>query len=394
MLTALVIGAGQAGLSAAYHLQRLGLRPEADLVVLDANPGPGGAWRHRWPSLTLGRAHRVHDLPGLPLGEPDPDEPAAAVVSRYYGAYERRFGLPVHRPVRVREVRHVSGAEGYGGLRPEGYGGPRPEGYGGPRPECCHDPAAAGDRENPFEVRTDAGVWRTRFVVNATGTWDRPYWPYYPGRAWFRGRQLHTHDFRSAEEFRGQRVVVVGGGTSAVQFLLQLHAAGAATVWVTRRPPEFTVRPFDPSWGRAVEARVNERTRAGLRPASVVSVTGLPLTEEYRRGVDAGVLVSVGPMVAVTRDGVRLADGREIGADAILWATGFRASLDHLAPLQLREPGGGIRMDGVRVVKEPRLFLVGYGASASTLGATRAGRDAALALVRASRAGSAGDCAG
>lgn len=48
-LQVVVIGAGQAGLSAAYHLVKAGLRPHEDFVVLDANEGPGGAWRHRCP---------------------------------------------------------------------------------------------------------------------------------------------------------------------------------------------------------------------------------------------------------------------------------------------------------------------------------------------------------
>ncbi|MEX5271608.1 FAD-dependent oxidoreductase [Kocuria sabuli] len=350
MLKVVVIGAGQAGLSAAHHLLRRGLAPEEDVVVLDANPGPGGAWRHRWPSLTFGGAHGIHDLPGMALGVPDPAEPASSVVARYYGEYERRFGLPVHRPVAVRRVESASD-------------------------------------DGPLEVVTDSGTWRTELVINGTGTWDRPYWPYYPGREGFRGRQLHTHDFRSAEEFGGRHVVVVGGGTSAVQFLLQLDAAGATTTWVTRRPPQFTQRPFDARWGRDVERRVDERTRAGLPAASVVSATGLPLTPEYRAGIEAGILVSAGPLEVLTPDGVRLADGREIRADAVLWATGFRPALDHLAPLGLREPGGGIRMDGVRVLADPRVLLVGYGASASTLGATRAGRAAALEALRLLGAG-------
>ena len=209
-LSAIVIGAGQAGLSAAWHLQRLGLSCERDYIVLDANAGPGGAWRHRCPSLTFDAAHGLHDLPGLPLGVPDPAEPASAVVARYYGAYERRFGLPVHRPERVTAV------EDAGGL---------------------------------LRVRSSGGERLARAVINGTGTWDRPYWPWYPGRGDFRGRQLHTHDFRSAEEFRGQRVLVIGGGTSALQFLLQLDAAGARTLWSTRRPPEFTSAPFDAAWG-------------------------------------------------------------------------------------------------------------------------------------------------
>ncbi|MGN6131194.1 MAG: NAD(P)-binding domain-containing protein [Nocardioidaceae bacterium] len=339
-----VVGAGQAGLSAAYHLRRRGVSPESGFVVLDANDGPGGAWRHRWDSLTLGRAHHVHDLPGLALGEPDPAEPASAVVARYYGDYERAHGLPVHRPVRVRAV-----------TSPEGPAG-------------------------RLHVESDAGTWRPRALVSATGTWDRPYWPHYPGRERFRGRQLHTHDFVSAEELRGAHVVVVGGGTSAVQHLLEL-APVATTTWVTRRPPRFTRRPFDAEWGRDVERRVEERVRQGLSPLSVVATTGLPLTEEYRRGIDAGVLVARPMFTEITEDGVRFADGSEVRADAILWATGFRASLDHLAPLRLREPGGGVRVEGTTVVRDPRVQLVGYGPSASTLGATRAGRVAALAAL-------------
>ena len=77
-----------------------------------------------------------------------------------------------------------------------------------------------------------------------------------------------------------------------------------------------------------------------------------------------------------------LADGRFVGADVILWATGFRAAVHHLAPLHLRGPGGGIRMDGTHVAGEPRVHLVGYGPSASTIGANRAGQAAARELRR------------
>jgi thioredoxin reductase len=341
-----VIGAGQAGLSTAYTLRRRGLEPQSGFVVLDANAGPGGAWRHRWPSLTLGRTHHVHDLPGFPLGEPDAREPASDVVARYYAEYERSFDLPVHRPVRVRSVTSPDGPDGR------------------------------------LLVDTDRGSWSTRRLVSATGTWDKPHWPSYPGRERFRGRQLHTHDFRDVEEFRDEHLVVVGGGTSAVQFLLDLDGV-ATTTWVTRRPPEFTERPFDAEWGREVERTVGERVRRGLNPTSVVAATGLPLTEEYRRGIESGVLVAREMFTEITETGVRFADGSFVRADTILWATGFRASLDHLAPLGLREPGGGIAVDGTTVVKDPRVQLVGFGPSASTLGANRAGRVAALAALAA-----------
>ena len=72
---------------------------------------------------------------------------------------------------------------------------------------------------------------------------------------------------------------------------------------------------------------------------------------------------------------------RTLDVDVVLWATGFRAALDHLAPLHLRGPGGGIAVEGTRVVAEPRLHLVGYGPSASTIGANRAGRTAVRELL-------------
>jgi hypothetical protein len=84
----------------------------------------------------------------------------------------------------------------------------------------------------------------------------------------------------------------------------------------------------------------------------------------------------------LTPEGVAWDDGRFVPADVVLWATGFRAALDHLAPLHLRGPGGGITMDGTRVVAQPRLHLVGYGPSASTIGANRAGPSAVRALLR------------
>ncbi|WP_186760311.1 FAD-dependent oxidoreductase [Arthrobacter alpinus] len=351
MLDVVIIGAGQAGLSAAYYLARHGLVPETDFVVLDANPGPGGAWLHRWPSLTLGSAHAIHDLPGMKLDAGDLAEPASAVVARYYGSYEETFELPVHRPVKVHAVRRM------------------------------HDGAPTDTPGPPLVVESDRGVFTTRMVINATGTWDKPHWPHYPGVETFRGRQLHTHDFESVAEFSGQRVLVVGGGTSAVQFLLQLAEAGVVTAWATRRPPEFTTVDFTPDWGREVERRVNERTASGWPPLSVVGVTGLPLTQQYQDGISAGTLVSRGPLQRLTPGGAVFADGSSFDADVLLWATGFRAAMDHLAPLKLREPGGGITMDGVRVLREPRLLLVGYGASASTLGASRAGRAAALAAI-------------
>ncbi|MFF7300022.1 FAD-dependent oxidoreductase [Streptomyces sp. NPDC008265] len=343
----LVVGAGQAGLSSAYHLARAGIGH----VVLDHSPRPGGAWQFRWPSLTYGRVHGMHSLPGMELTGADPLRPSSEVIGEYFASYEDRFGLRVRRPVDVTAVREGTG----GGLR----------------------------------VETSAGPWAARALINATGTWDRPFWPRYPGRETFRGRQLHTANYPGPQAFAGLRVIVVGGGTSAVQHLLEISGVAAETTWVTRRPPVFRDGSFGEAEGRAAVALVEERVRRGLPPQSVVSVTGLPLNEAVRAGLASGVLDRRPVFDRITATGAVWADGTRVDADVILWATGFRPAIDHLAPLRLREPGGGIRLDGTRAVRDERIHLVGYGPSASTVGANRAGgaavRDLRRLLARAPR---------
>ncbi|MGB3602618.1 MAG: FAD-dependent oxidoreductase, partial [Gordonia sp. (in: high G+C Gram-positive bacteria)] len=104
-----VIGAGQAGLSTGYYLQREGLRAGIDFEILDANPTPGGAWSHRWDALTFSLVNGVYDLPGSPKPVADPDEPAREVIKRYYGGYERDRDLKISRPWRVVAVESIAG---------------------------------------------------------------------------------------------------------------------------------------------------------------------------------------------------------------------------------------------------------------------------------------------
>ena len=340
-----VIGAGQAGLSSAYHLKRLGVQPVRGFVVLDSATSPGGAWQHRWPSLTLSTVNRIHDLPGMSfaeIAEGVDDVRAAVAVPKYYEAYERQFELPVYRPVKVKVV-------------------------------CNRD---------RLIVETDTFDVSARGIINATGTWENPYIPEYPGADRFRGRQLHTKDYKTPDEFAGQHVVVVGAGISAIQLLDEISRV-TTTTWVTRRAPEFREGPFDEEAGRAAVKRVEDRVRAGLPPQSVVSVTGLPVTPAIRAMRERGVLERKPMFSEIIEDGVRWLDGTGLRADVILWCTGFRSALDHLAPLQLRELNGGIVMTGrlaTQVAKDPRIHLVGYGPSASTIGANRAGLAAATEL--------------
>lgn len=341
-----MIGAGQAGLSASYHLKRLGI----EHVVLDANAHPGGAWQHRWDALTMHDVHRVSDLPGMEQSPGADDERANQYVPRYFAEYEQVFDLPVIRPV---EVERVENASSRGGL---------------------------------LVTTADDRTWTSRTIISATGTWTRPFIPYYPGIETFAGEQLHTVAYPGPDHFAGRRVLVVGGGASAVQFIGALAPVAAAVIWTTRREPVWSTREFTPEIGREVVAKVEERVRQGLPPHSVVSVTGLRLREQEREAERLGIYAARRPMFQrIEAGGVRWADSTFEPVDVIVWATGFRYAIEHLAPLGLRSPRGGIQLDGTTAVADPRVQLVGYGPSASTIGANRAGRIAARGVLTALR---------
>ncbi|MGC5412638.1 pyridine nucleotide-disulfide oxidoreductase, partial [Streptomyces sp. DT225] len=101
-------------------------------------------------------------------------------------------------------------------------------------------------------------------------------------------------------------------------------------------------------------------------------------------------LLTAKPMFSrLTASGVRWDDGSRAGADAIIWCTGFRPALAHLAPLNLRGPRGHIPTDGTRALGERRLHLLGYGdwtgpASATLIGVGRPARDAAREIAQLS----------
>lgn len=343
-----VIGAGQAGLSAAYHLKKLGMETGRDFIILDKASRPGGAWQFRWPSLTLSTVNKIHDLPGMSFEETlATDETlvrASVSVPHYFDLYEKKFGLEVYRPLKVEKV-------------------------------FLH-----GDR---FYIDTDKTLFSALSIINATGTWDNPYIPEYPGAGLFQGEHLHTRDFKTTDYFRDKHVIVVGAGISAIQLLDQISKV-TTTTWVTRRPPDFRVGPFDEAAGHDAVALVEERVRKGLPPLSVVSVTGLPVTPAVEDMDRRGVLKRSPMFSEITKDGVKWEDGREKRADVILWNTGFKSALAHLDPVLPIEENGGILMAGglaTMVAKEPRIHLVGYGPSASTIGANRAGRTAAREII-------------
>lgn len=355
-----VIGAGQAGLAIGYYLRRAGLTPSRDFVLVDAAHEPGGAWSRMWPGLRLFSPPSFSSLPGrmMPPWTADGDDPIDAYPLRshvvdYLADYEKRYDLTPLRPQRVRSVRR-----------------------------------ADNDPQGRLLVDGEQLSLAARVVVSATGTWDQPFWPAYPGAREFAGRQLHTSHYRRAEDFAGQRVVVVGGGNSAAQILAEVSTV-AETVWVTPRPPRFLPDDVD---GRALFAAATERVRAQRERRDHAGVGGLGdivMVAGVKAARDRGVLQARPMFTRLKPDGVAWSDGTEEAADAVIWCTGFRPALRHLAPLDLRDADRRVPTSGsagTRSSLEPRVFLVGYGdwtgpASSTLLGVGRTARDTVSDIV-------------
>ncbi|GAA4297078.1 cation diffusion facilitator CzcD-associated flavoprotein CzcO [Actinomadura luteofluorescens] len=339
VLDVAVIGGGQAGSAAGFYLRRSGV----EFAIFDAQDEPGGAWPHMWASLRLFSPARYSSLPGRPMPPWNRGYPPAAHVVDYLTAYEKRYELPIHRPVRIEAV-HRDG--------------------------------------DLLRLDSATASWRARHVISATGTWWSPYLPYYPGRGDYQGRQLHTVQYHTPEDFHGQRVVVVGGGNSAAQITADL-ASQATTIWTTPRPPRFLPDDLD---GRALFELASRRLRR-LRDGHADSggigglgdIVAVPAVRDAR---DRGLLHAQPMFDRLTATGIAWRDGRTEDCDAIIWCTGFRPALSHLTPLGLRDGTGHIPTGGgTRALAEPRLHLLGYGdwtgpGSATLVGAGRTARDA------------------
>lgn len=228
---------------------------------------------------------------------------------------------------------------------------------------------------NGFRVDLSDGSSRTCLsVISATGTWSKPFVPYYSGNELFSGRQIHSASYKTADDFSGQRVIVVGGGNSGAQIIADLRGV-AETIWVTQAPPVFLPDEVD---GRVLFENASARVRGDIEANTTLG--DIVMVAPVKAARDRGLLNAVRPFKQFIETGVVWADHTTSKIDAVIWCTGFRAALDHLKPLGVVEPNGRVEVIEQQSVKEPSLWLTGYGnwtgaASATLVGAGRTARE-------------------
>jgi putative flavoprotein involved in K+ transport len=355
-----VIGAGPAGLSAAYELKRIGLDP----LVLEKTAAVGDVWRNHYDGVRLNSGRVFSQLPGNPFPRSAGGWPSRDEVVRVLETFPERGGFGVRTGINVVKVEYD-------------------------RP-----------RDTWTISSQDGETFESRAVVVATGGARVPIIPKWEGGETFSGEIIHSSKFKNASAYAGKDVLVVGSGNSAAEIASRLAEYAKSVTLSIRTPPHILPKSIFgiPLVGIGVATRkfplmwvdvllnvlrrlfIGDLTSHGLPfPASrvsqqfartqVVPILYYPFVEDIR----AGRIRIVGPIRKISGQTIHAfhsveAQSRErakelaLSVDAIVAGTGFRTGISDL----VKVPGITTPDDRPVVFGDqefldaPRLYLIGH----------------------------------
>lgn len=337
-----VIGAGQAGLSAGYHLQRRGI----DHVILDAAARIGDVWRQRWDSLRLFTPAKFGSLDGYRFPVPGDTYPTKDQMADYLEDYAARFGLPVRLNTRVLRL---------------------------------------GRADGRFRVETGDGVYEADQVVVAAASYQQPRRPAFATDLDADTFQMHSHEYRNPAQLPVGPVLLVGASNSGAEIAMDL--AGSHQVWLSGRDVGHV--PFDIHGflGRKLLVRLvvrgmfhhllTMRTPMGRKFREQMHGHGMPLIRTRPWQLDGAGVRRVGRITAI-RDGKAVTeDGAEIAFASIIWCTGFHPGFSWI-DLPILDDQGLPRHHFGRSTDVDGLYFVGlhFQYAVSSTMVAGAGRDA------------------
>lgn len=326
ILDVLVVGAGQAGLATAYHLQQRKL----SFLLLEATGHTVGSWRRYYDSLVLFSPARYSSLPGLAFPGPPDRYPAGPEVAAYLSDYAAHFQFPIRLNAPV---------------------------------------IAMARTTDGFELECQDGQWfRSRTVVVATGSFAHPHIPVIPGHEEFEGHALHAIDYKNPDPFRERRVVVVGAGNTAVQIAYELASLARVTL-ATRKKIRFAPQRL---LGKDLHWWLDH---TGLDRSSLLSDQSTPVLDDgrYRSAIRSGKLHHRPMFSQFTKTGVIWPDGTAENIDAVIYATGYRSTADFLGPMGALDQNGLIAQRNGCSTRVPGLYFVGFSLQRNFASATLRG---------------------
>jgi putative flavoprotein involved in K+ transport len=347
-----IIGGGQAGLAAAYHLKKR-KRP---FVILEANERIGDSWRRRWDSLRLFTPAKYDGLPGMRFPAPRWSFPTKDEMGDYLEAYAKRYEFPVRTDVFVDRV------------------------------------FRDGDR---YVIESGHRTFEADNIIVATGAHRTTKVPAFAAELDRRIVQLHSADYRNPSQLSEGGVLVVGVGNSGAEIAFELSRtrrvwqAGTPSAEIPVRHGSLAARFVLPVI-RFVATRVlTVKTPIGRKIRPRFMAMAAPLIRIKSKHLAATGVERVARVVGVRDRLPALADGRVLDVANVVWCTGFRYEFSWIDLPVFAADGQPLHERGV-VSTAPGLYFVGlvfqYAAASDVLPGIS--RDAAyiaehLASVRA-----------
>jgi putative flavoprotein involved in K+ transport len=319
----LIVGAGQSGLAAGYHLQRRG----RSFVIVDGNDRIGDSWRQRWESLKLYSPASRDGLPGMPFPAPGNSYPTRAEMADYLEAYAAHFDLPVRSSTRIELLsrdgdRYVAQA---GGLR----------------------------------VEADN-------VVIASGVFQKPHLPAFAAELDPGITQLHSNDYLNPSQLQPGPVLVVCASHSGSDIAFEA-AAEHEVILSGRHTGQFPAQ-IETRRGRMLFRGLffvgthvlTVNTPMGRKMRTDIRHGGAPLLRYRLPELRAAGVERVLARTAGVQNGRPvLDDGRVLDVRNVVWCTGFRPDYSWVRfPIEMGADGYPVQYKGA-ASSTPGLYFVG-----------------------------------
>ena len=322
-LDAIVIGAGQSGLTVGYFLQQRGLK----FAIIDGAERIGDQWRKRWDSLRLFSTAKMSSLVGLPFPAAPDHFPTKDEMGDYLEQYARHFALPVHLNERVQRVSRQDGL---------------------------------------FLVQTNRGTFYARQVVVAMANYQKPKRPEWASELSSAIHQMHSADYKRPGQLVQGDALMVGCGNSGAE--IALDVSKGRNVWICGRNVGYVPFRIGTWLGRNVILRLVMRvvfhrvmslaTPVGRKIARKMHGHGGPLVRTRPEDLEAAG-VQRGPRVVGVQDGKPLLeDGRVLDVRNVVFCTGFHPGFSWI-DLPIFDESGEPRQQRGITRDVPGLYFVG-----------------------------------